>query len=140
MTSPTGTADGSYNLGVSATNASASSYSGTSTETYVISTPGALSVSMWTDQSTYLPGQTVAIRVSMLSGTLPDVGASVTVAVTSPSGRNTSLSGTTDSNGLVSLNYKLSRHAAAGTYQARLRTTVTGASPIAGTSTTFLVQ
>jgi uncharacterized protein YfaS (alpha-2-macroglobulin family) len=140
VTSPTGTADGSYNLGVTATNASATSYTGSAAATYVISTPGALSVSMWTDQSTYLPGQTVAIRVSLLSGTSPDVGASVTVAVTSPSGRTTTLSGTTGSNGLVSLNYKLSRHAPAGTYQAQYGTTVTGAAPIAGVSTTFLVQ
>ncbi len=140
VTSPTGTADGSYNVSVSAINASGASYSGSAAGTYVISTPGALSVSLWTDQSTYLPGQTVAIRVSLLNGTSPDVGASVTVAVTSPSGRTTTLSGTTGSNGLVSLNYKLSRHAPAGTYRAQLGTTVTGASSIAGASTSFTVQ
>jgi hypothetical protein len=140
VTSPTGAADGSYNLGVGATNASASSYSGTATATYVISTPGALSVSMWTDQSTYLPGQTVAIRVSLLSGTSPDVGASVTTNVTSPSGRTTTLSGTTGSNGVASLTYKLSRHAPPGTYQAQYGATVTGAASIMGASTSFTVQ
>jgi uncharacterized protein YfaS (alpha-2-macroglobulin family) len=95
---------------------------------------------MWTDQSSYLPGQTVAIRVSLLYGTSPDVGASVTVNVMSPSGKITTLSGTTDSNGLVSLNYKLSRRAPAGTYQAQYGTTLKGASSTAGASTTFLVQ
>lgn len=140
VTSPTGAADGSYNLGVSATNASASSYSGAATATYVISTPGALSVSMWTDQSSYLPGQTVAIRVSLLSGTSPDVGASVSVNVMTPSGKATTLSGTTGSNGLVSLNYKLSRRAVPGTYQAQYGTTVRGASSTAGASTSFTVQ
>jgi len=140
VTSPLGTADGSYNLGVSATNALATSHSGSAAATYVISTPGALSVSLWTDQSSYLPGQTVAIRVSLLNGTSPDVGASVTVAVTSPNGRTTTLSGTTGSNGLVSLSYKLSRHAPAGTYKAQLGTTVTGAASIAGASTSFTVQ
>jgi hypothetical protein len=146
-TSPVGTADGSYNVGVSAINASAASYSGSAAGTYVISTPGALSISMWTDQSTYLPGQTVAIRVSLLSGTSPDVGASVTVAVTSPSGKTTTLSGTTGSNGLVSLNYKLSRRAPAGTYQAQLvtpvsgaSTTVSSASATVSVSTSFTVQ
>src|SRR5437667_205933 len=38
VTSPVGTADGSYNVGVSATNASASSYKGSAAATYVIST------------------------------------------------------------------------------------------------------
>jgi len=140
VTSPVGTADGSYNVGLSAVNASAASHSGSAAATYVISTPAALSVSLWTDQSSYLPGQTVAIRVSLLYGTSPDVGASVTVNVMSPNGKATTLSGTTGSNGLVSLNYKLSRHAAPGTYQAQLGTTVTGAAPIAGASTSFTVQ
>jgi M6 family metalloprotease-like protein len=140
VTSPTGTADGSYNLAVSATNAAASSYSGSAAATYVISTRGTLSVSMWTDQSSYLPGQTVAIRVSLLSGTSPDVGASVTVKVTSPSGKSTTLNGTTGSNGVASLSYRLSKRAPAGTYQAQYGTTVTGAASVMGASTSFTVQ
>lgn len=140
VTSPTGTADGSYNVAVSAVNASAASHSGSAAATYVISTPAALSVSLWTDQSSYLPGQTVAVRVSLLFATSPDVGASVTVNVTAPSGKRTTLNGTTGSNGLVSLSYKLSNHAAAGTYQVQLATTVTGAAFISGASTSFTVQ
>jgi uncharacterized protein YfaS (alpha-2-macroglobulin family) len=140
VTSPTGTTDGSYNLGVSAVNASATSYSGSAAATYVISTPGALSVSMWTDQSSYLPGQTVAIRVSLLNGTSPDVGASMTVNVTSPSGKSTTLNGTTGSNGVASLSYRLSKRAPAGTYQAQYGTTVTGAASVIGASTSFTVQ
>jgi hypothetical protein len=139
-TSPAGAADGSYGVSVGAANASTTSYSGSAAATYVISTPASLSVSLWTDQSSYLPGQTVAIRVSLLYGTSPDVGASVTVNVMSPSGKAATLSGTTGSNGLVSLNYKLSRHAPPGTYQAQLSTTVTAASSIAGASTSFTVQ
>jgi M6 family metalloprotease-like protein len=138
-TSPVGTADGSYNVGVSAINASASSYSGSSAATYVIST-APLSISLTTNQSSYQPGQTVAISVSLLSGTLPDAGASVTGAVTTPGGRTTTLRGTTGSNGVASLSYKLSNHAAAGTYQAQVGTTVTGASATAGASTSFVVQ
>jgi hypothetical protein len=140
VTSPTGTTDGSYNLGVSAVNASATSYSGSAAATYVISTPGALSVSMWTDQSSYLPGQAVAIRVSLLNGTSPDVGASMTVNVTSPSGKSTTLNGTTGSNGVASLSYRLSKRAPAGTYQAQYGTTVTGAASVIGASTSFTVQ
>jgi hypothetical protein len=138
-TSPVGTADGSYNIGVSATNNLASSYSGSAAATYVIST-APLSISLTTNQSSYLPGQTVAISVTLLSGTLPDAGASVTVTVTTPNGRATTLRGTTGSNGVALLSYKLSKGAAAGTYQAQFGTTVKGASATAGASTSFTVQ
>jgi M6 family metalloprotease-like protein len=138
-TSPVGTADGSYNVGVSAANNLASSYSGSAVATYVISS-APLSISLTTNQSSYLPGQTVAISVSLLSGTLPNAGASVTVTVTAPSGRAATLRGTTGSNGVALLNYNLSKHAPAGTYQAQVGTTVTGASAIAGASTSFTVQ
>ena len=146
VTSPVGTADGAYNFGVSATNASASTYKGSSAATYVIST-GSLATSLTTNQSSYLPGQTVTVEVTMLFGTMPDVGASVNVTVTPPSGKTTSLSGTTNSNGVALLNYNLSRNAAAGMYQAQVATTrkgtkstVSGASSTAGASTTFSVQ
>jgi len=150
VTSPVGTADGSYNVSVSATNNLASSYSGSATAMYVVST-APLSVSLTTNQSSYLPGQTVAISVSVLAGTLPDAGLSVTVSVTAPNGRATTLSGTTGSNGVASLNYKLSNSAVAGTYpvQAQVGTTRSGgrnkggaatASSTLGASTSFVVQ
>jgi len=137
VTSPLGTPDGSYNVGVNATNASATTYSGSTTVADVISM-APLSVSLTTNQSSYLPGQTVTVKVTMLYGTSPDVGASVTVTVTPPSARSTTLSGTTGSNGVASLTYKLSRHAAAGTYQVFV-TTVTGAGSVAA-STSFTVR
>jgi uncharacterized protein YfaS (alpha-2-macroglobulin family) len=64
----------------------------------------------------------------------------VTVTVTSPSGRAATLSGATGSNGVASLNYKLSNHAPAGTYEVKFGTTVKGASPTVGASTSFTVQ
>lgn len=139
VTSPAGTAGGAYGITASAVKASQNSSNGSAVATYVISTPTALSVSLWTDQSSYLPGQTVAIRVSLLLGTSPDVGAPVTVTVTSPSGKKTTLSGTTDSNGLSSLSYRLGRNAPAGIYQVQYGTAVTGAACIAGSSTSFTV-
>jgi hypothetical protein len=139
VTSPTGTADGSYNVGVSAMNASTGSYNGSAAATYVINT-APLTVSLTTNQSSYLPGQTVGVIVTMLYGTTPDVGASVSVAVTNPNGKTTTLSGTTGSNGVALLSYKLSRHAPAGTYQAQYGTTVTGAAYVMGASTSFTVQ
>src|SRR4029077_6725303 len=53
---PVGTADGSYSVNVSATNASASSYSGSAAATYVINS-APLSISLTTNQSAYMPGQ-----------------------------------------------------------------------------------
>jgi hypothetical protein len=138
-TSPTGTADGSYNIGVSAINASEGSYSASAAATYLINT-APLSISLTTDQSSYVPGQTVTVAVTMLYGTLPDAGASVTLTVTAPSGKATTLKGTTGSNGVALLNYRLSNHAAAGTYQVQSGTTITGASSIAGAGTSFTVQ
>jgi Gametolysin peptidase M11 len=139
VTSPLGSPDGSYGVGVSATNSSANFYSGSVTAAYVIST-APLSVSLTTNQATYLPGQTVAIWVTLIYGTLPDAGASVTVTVTTPSGRATTLSGTTGSNGVASLSYKLSNHASAGTYQAQFGTPVKRASSTVGATTSFTVQ
>ncbi len=139
VTSPAGTADGSYNLGVSAINASAGSYSGSATAAYMINT-SPLSVSLTTNQSSYLAGQTVGVIVTMLYGTTADAGASVAVTVTSPNGRKTTLNSTTAGNGVALLNYKLSRRATPGTYQAQYGTTVTGAASTMGASTSFTVQ
>jgi len=141
VTSPSGTADGFYNVGVSATNAAAPSYSGSVSATYVVSTSASLSITVATDQSSYAPGQTVTVTVTALSGTSPDSGASVSVNITPPNGRTNSQSGSTGSNGTVSFSYKLNKHAAAGTYQVQASpASTTGAAATIGASTTFAVQ
>src|SRR5205823_4277686 len=81
VTSPTGTADGFYNVGIAATNASSPSYTNSLTATYVISTPVPASVAVSTNQPTYSGGQTVAISVSVTSGGNPVSGAAVSVVV-----------------------------------------------------------
>lgn len=137
--SPSGTADGSYSTNVSARNGSSTSYAGSAVATYVINS-APLTVSLTTSQSTYLPGQTVSVLVTMLYGTTPDAGANVTVTITPPNGRKTTLSGKTGSNGTALLYYKLGRNAPAGIYQAQYGTTVTGAASVMGASTSFTVQ
>jgi len=144
VTSPVGTADGSYGLTVNATNASATSYSASAAAAYVINT-SPLTVSLTTNQTSYLPGQTVGITATLMYGTLPDVGASVTLTVTSPKGRSTTLTGTTASNGIVFLYYKLAKSAPAGTYQVQYRTSsggtiTTAAATTASANTSFTVQ
>jgi hypothetical protein len=139
-TSSMGTANGYYNVGVSATNASVNSYNGSATATYVVSTsPQSISVSA--NPSTVAAGQAVTLSVALLSGTSPNAGAGVAVSVTPPSGRKQTMNGTTDSNGTATFTYKLSRHAAAGTYQvqANIASMTKGATTV-GASTSFTVQ
>ena len=147
VTSPVGSTDGSYSVAASATNAAASSDSGSATGSYIISTPGPQSISVTTNQSSYLPGQTVNISVSVLSGAAPVSGASVTATVTPPSGKLTTLTGTTGSNGVAILKYRLSKRASAGTYQVGANAaggsaaaSATAASAVAGATTLFTVQ
>ena len=134
VTSPTGTVDGFYNVGISATNASSPSYTSSLTATYVISTPVPASVSIATNQPSYSGGQTVAISVSVTSGGNPVSGAAVSVVVNKPTGGTSTLSGTTGSNGVAVVNYRLNRKAAKGTYQTM------GSANSASASTTFMVQ
>jgi len=151
VTSPVGTVDGSYSVGVTATNTSTSSYGGSAAAQYVINS-APLSISLATNQSNYLPGQTVSITVTMLYGTTADSGASVTAKITAPNGRSTTLSGTTGGNGVALFNYKLSNSAAVGTYTVqaqagtaksgggRIKTGAAAASATVGASTSFTVQ
>jgi len=139
VTSPLGTADGTYPLGVSATNGLSGSFSGSVQGSYLISTTP-LSAVVSTNQSSYAAGQTVNVTVTMLLGTTPDVGAGATVTITPPNHRATTLNGTTGTSGTAVLNYKLSRRAAPGIYQVQLNPGVAGAAPTAGASTSFTVQ
>jgi uncharacterized protein YfaS (alpha-2-macroglobulin family) len=82
----------------------------------------------------------VAITVTVSSGGLPISGASVSVAVANPNGAVSSLSGTTGTNGIASLNYKLKKQAPAGTYQASATLVTSGAAPTAPATATFNVQ
>jgi hypothetical protein len=106
-------------------------------------TSGPVTLSVTTNQSSYLPGQTVALTVTALSGTSPAAGVSISATVMSPTGRSTNLNGTTSSNGAVQLSYNLSKRATAGTYQAQAMpatSTGTSAAATAPSSTTFTVQ
>jgi NPCBM-associated, NEW3 domain of alpha-galactosidase len=134
VTSPTGTADGFYNVGIAATNASSPSYTSSLTATYVISTPVPSTVAVSTNQPNYTGGQTVAIAVSVTSGGNAVSGAAVSVQVTKPNGSSSNLSGTTGTNGIASLTYRLQRKATKGTYQAA------ASANNASASTTFVVQ
>jgi hypothetical protein len=144
VTSPTSTTGGLYNVGINAVDATATTYSSSTSATYVVTNSSSLAVSVATNQTSYLPGQTVGISVTVLSGTVPAAGVGVTATITSPSGRLTTLKGTTGSSGQSLLKYKLSRGASAGTYTigatAASSGSTSGASPTELENTSFIVQ
>ena len=139
VTSPAGTVNGFYNIGARASNASTPSYTWSASATYVISTPAPLSTKVSTNQSSYNRGQVVYVSVTLLSGSSPDVGASVNVNIRKSNGTVVSLSGTTGSNGVAVLNYRLKKWDPAGTYSVTASVVATGNSAAVAASTTFAV-
>lgn len=142
VTSPSSAAAGSYSVAMTATDASATSYYGAASTTYVASAASSSSsTSISTNSSSYLPGQSVGITVTMSSGGKPQAGAPVSVSVIAPNGSTNNLSGTTGSSGTVTLVYKLKKQAPAGIYQAQVGngSSLNAASTIP-VSTTFAVQ
>jgi len=141
VTSPSGTANGFYSIGVTASDASATQYTASASATYVVSTSTVTTptVSVKTNQANYTPGQTVAITVTLLLGTSGDAGANVNVTVTSSNGKATTLTGTTTSNGATSLSYKLGRRAVAGIYKVQATTPTAGSSASVVAGATFNV-
>jgi hypothetical protein len=140
VTSPTGTASGFYKVGAKATNAAATSYTAAAAATYVLSTSQTLSISIHTNKTTYSRPQTVYVTVTVLKGSSPDIGASVTVNIKKSNGSVVSLSGTTGSNGTVTLNYRLKQRDPIGKYTATGITALSGSTAKVSASTSFTVQ
>ena len=133
VTSPAGTPDGFYNVGITAANSTVPSYSSSQTATFVVHTV-TTTVSVVTGSATYSGVQNVAINVTVLSNGLPASGMAVGTTVTNPKGGVSNLSGTTGSNGVATMNYRLHKQSAKGTYNVQANANSAAA------STTFLVQ
>jgi uncharacterized protein YfaS (alpha-2-macroglobulin family) len=117
VTAPSGTANGTYTIGVNTYNTSATSYAAsasTSESIYTPPPPAQVTVSLGTNQVTYFPGQKVTTSVSVLSGGAPVSGASVTVNLAKPNGAVMALGGTTGSNGVAVVSYTLKHNDPAG--------------------------
>lgn len=107
-----------------------------------LTSSGPLTTTVTTNQSSYLPGQTVGVAVTVLSGTSPAAGVSVSATVASPNGKSTTLNGKTGSTGTALLSYKLSKSAPVGTYQVGASATSSTSSLTAAASAnaSFTVQ
>jgi M6 family metalloprotease-like protein len=133
VTSPSGTADGFYNIGVSAANATAPTYTSSVNATFVVQTV-TTAVSVATNSSTYTGNQIAAISVAVNANGSPASGVSVAVTVTNPNGGTTSLSGTTGTNGVANFNYRLRKQSPKGMYQVHANANSASA------NTSFMVQ
>ncbi len=140
VTSPTGAADGFYNVGARATNTSAPAYTASASAAYVIGTAPSSTITVTTNQASYQPGQTVNITVKVLSGTSPISGAGITVTITKPNGSQVTLIATTGSNGVAGASYKLKHRDPAGTYTVGASMSGTGNAAPVGATTSFTVQ
>lgn len=116
-----GAAPSYYGITMSAANSSASTMTTSWSSTVAIS--NALGVSLSTDRATYvLPKQgnttvNVAISSKVTSSGTPVAGASVTVIVRDPTGKTSTLSSTTTSDGVARITYSMrSKTAPTGTY------------------------
>jgi M6 family metalloprotease-like protein len=137
VTSASNSNNGPNPVGVTATNDTDFVYSASATATYWVGVP--ISVSVATNQSTYSGGQTVVESATVTSQGNPVANASVTFAITNPTGTLVgSGTGTTGSNGTASFTAKLGKHPAKGTYTAKGQTSVNAVS--ASGSASFQVQ
>jgi hypothetical protein len=137
VTSPPGTGNGYYNFNGSAANSSAPSYTGTNSDTYIIS-PSTLTMTVTTNSQSYSRGQTVTITSTVLSNGQPQSGASVTVVMTKADHTQVTMTGTTGSAGTVAVTYHLRTHDPTGTYT--VQSTASYNSQQAQASTNFTVH
>lgn len=140
-TSSTSALAGSYNIGVSATNAANTSYSATGSASYTIGSTSSttLSTSISSDKVSYVAGSTVTLSASATSGGMPLANANITFKVTKPNGAVITQTATTGSNGQAVYKLRLNKQKdPIGTYQASGTAAVNGS--IASASTSFAVQ
>ncbi|MCI0602062.1 NEW3 domain-containing protein [bacterium] len=137
-TAPGGTAVGTY--GVNAT-ATSGSYTGTGTANCTVTNPPPpLNVSVSSPAGPFSVRQTVAITATVLSGSNPASGASVTFTMTKANGKTTTKTLTTNSSGKAVWNYKIAQKDPKGQYSVSVTATFNGQNGSSTTPATFTVQ
>jgi hypothetical protein len=137
VTSASNSNDGSDPIGVTATNIADFVYSASAWATYMVGTP--LTVIVSTNQGSFSPGQSVTVTAMVSYDGSPISNAATTFTIIQPNGSTlVQGSATTNSNGVASFIFKLSRKSPTGTYQAKVQ--ANGAASSGSASTTFLVN
>ncbi|HSF34367.1 MAG TPA: NEW3 domain-containing protein [Candidatus Tectomicrobia bacterium] len=134
VTSAVSAAGGFYAIGTTATNSAAPTYAASASATYVILSGFDMSVS--TDQPTYGTNQSVAITTAVSANGTAVTGASVSFAVTTPTGAMTTGTATTGSDGKAVYKFRLKKNDPLGSYQVRANASLNGVSGTAGASFT----
>ena len=136
VTSPSSTAGGYYNIGVTA-NAASGGYAGSGSVTCAILS--GLSMTVISDQVSYSASQPVTLSASVTSGGAPISGASVAFTVTKPNGSKATGTATTNTNGVATFKYRFNKQKdPAGTYQVGVGTNWNGQIGSAVTSFTLV--
>jgi hypothetical protein len=138
VTSPVGTAVGSYTIGVSGTDTGPASYTGSGSATYVIVSAPAVNITVATDKASYSRNQTVSSTAVVTSGGNPVANAIVGFAVTKSNGAVVSGTATTGANGAAVYKLKLGRKDPTGVYKVGAQDSNGGTTVTATTS--FVVQ
>lgn len=134
VTAPSGTPNGTYTSGSSAANMSVTGFTAATSATETVYTPGPVTVAVTTSKSIYTGGQKILASVTVMSGTVPAIGASTTVKITKSNGSTVTLNGTTGSNGIVTVSYQSKKNDPKGAWQ------VVASSGNASASTSFTVE
>src|SRR5204862_7231258 len=121
---PSAAAVQSYSISATATSGvnPALSATGFATESII----AGLSVTVSTNMSTYVTGDTVVISVLLRLGTAPITGTKVTIVMTKPNGSTQKWSPSTDANGLAKTSFKIGSSFPRGTAVVTATATKTG--------------
>jgi hypothetical protein len=125
--------DGTYSVGVTASNSANSSFAGASSASYVV--VSRINVSATPGTSVYSRSQTAKVTATVSAAGSPTSGASVTFTLTKPNGTTVRQTLTTGSDGRAIFNYKFDRKKdTTGTYSVAADAAVQGYSGRAVTS------
>jgi hypothetical protein len=141
VTTAAGASPAFYTVTLDAANVSAPALMTTAGSTVAVAS--SLGVTVASNRTSYVKTKkngtiTATITTAVQNAGVAVSGAAVTVTVTDPAGKATTLSGTTDSTGMASVSYAMnSRTAPAGTYQVTSKATIASVSGTATTSFTL---
>jgi uncharacterized membrane protein len=139
VTSPVGALIGNYSLNISAVNSSNANATASASAIYsIIAGTAGLSVTASADSSVYNRGKTARLTTTVKLDGATVAGASVLITVTKPTGATVTLSATTNTSGVATANYRISRKDPVGLYQVKVN--ATSQARFGSASTSFTVQ
>jgi hypothetical protein len=137
VTSPATAVAGSYGITASAVNGASTSLVGSASGSYAV-VAAAMTESVATNKTVYARNDTVRMTASVSAGGLPIANAAVSFTLVKADGTQVTQSASTDSSGVATSSYRLSRKDAAGAWQVRANASRSGST--ASASSAFTVQ